>query len=149
MLRETDDTALTGVAVVVDGQAESVSGRPPHTTFEVSVAAAGSIGDYILREGFGLDLHLHEAQPRSFRFGGSQPDRGHLLEALAYRTCGRPRLPAGLPSPLPGAIGPGTRFGGGVAHHGPRTGPGAPPPARERAARVPGAHRRTELRHEQ
>jgi len=83
MLRETDDTALTGVAVVVDGQGESVSGRPPHNTFEVSVAAAGSIGDYILREGFGLDLHLHEAQPRSFRFGGTQPDRGHLLEALA------------------------------------------------------------------
>ncbi len=86
MLRESDDPAMAGVSVVIDGHQRSVVGHGPYDTFEAAVAAAGSIGDYVLREGFALDLHLHEARSRSFRFGGTRPDRRNLLEALATAT---------------------------------------------------------------
>jgi uncharacterized protein (DUF58 family) len=83
MLRESDDTAVTGVAVVVDGHEGSRVGLPPADTFEAAVSAAGSIGDYLLREGFALELHLHQAEARTFRFSGTSPERRGLLEALA------------------------------------------------------------------
>lgn len=83
MLREADDPAVAGVSLVIDGHERSVVGQAPYDTFEAAVAAAGSIGDYVLREGFALDLHFHEARSRSFRFGGTRPDRRDLLEALA------------------------------------------------------------------
>jgi uncharacterized protein (DUF58 family) len=85
MLKETEEPSRTDVVVLLDGTAAAVTGEPPLTSFERAVEAAGSIADFILREGFGVSLLLHEDDGglKSERFDGRERGRKELLEALA------------------------------------------------------------------
>jgi uncharacterized protein (DUF58 family) len=85
MLRETEEPAGSDVVVLLDGSAAGVTGEPPATSFEAAVSAAGSIADYVLREGFGVTLVLHEHGNllRSERFDYREQGRQQLLRSLA------------------------------------------------------------------
>lgn len=85
MLRETEEPSRTDVVILLDGSAEGEVGEPPETSFEAAVAAAGSIADYVLREGFAVRLLLNGDDRGVVSEGLDSRDRGRweLLEVLA------------------------------------------------------------------
>ena len=83
MLREVDEPARNEVAIVVDGTVSMVVGKAPDDTYEASVAAAGSIGEFVLREGLGTVLFLHRAVDQHLPCESGQSGRMHLLQNLA------------------------------------------------------------------
>jgi uncharacterized protein (DUF58 family) len=85
MLRETEEPSRTEVIVILDGTGEAVTGELPDTSFEASVAAAGSVADFVLREGFGVGLLLHGSGGGATfdHFDGRERGHRELLRALA------------------------------------------------------------------
>jgi uncharacterized protein (DUF58 family) len=83
MLREMDDPSSGDVTVMLDGTASLVMGEAPRTNYELALQAAGSVADYVLENGRGVTLLLHE---REWRQGHIAPDldgRRLLLDRLA------------------------------------------------------------------
>lgn len=85
MLRETEEPAGSDLVMLIDSTAATVTGDPPDTSFEAAVSAGGSIADYVLREGFGVTLMLHEPEAglRAERFDYRERGRQELLTVLA------------------------------------------------------------------
>jgi uncharacterized protein (DUF58 family) len=85
MLRETEEPAGSDVVILLDAHVASVTGEAPDTSFEAAVSAAGSIADYVLREGFGASVLLQGEGGRLFagRFDHRERGRQELLSFLA------------------------------------------------------------------
>lgn len=83
MLREMEEPARTEVIMVLDGTRSAQVGEPQQDTFETAVAVIGSVGDLVLREGFGVTLLRHDASDDYLRFEADQRTRRDLQLALA------------------------------------------------------------------
>lgn len=83
MLREMEEPAGADIAILLDGTARRLLGEPPDTNFELAVRAAGSIADFALRAGRGVNLLRHERNWRQVRLTADGSGRRTLLEALA------------------------------------------------------------------
>jgi len=83
MLREMEEPNRTDLILVLDGTRSAQLGDPPDDTFETAVAAAGSIGDFVLREGFGITLIRHGSTDNERRFEAGAHTRRDLQLALA------------------------------------------------------------------
>jgi uncharacterized protein (DUF58 family) len=88
MLREVDEPARDEVTIILDGTASSAVGEPPDDTFEISVAAVGSIGEFVLREGLATALFMHGGGDEHLRFESGEAGRVHMLRALAAARVG-------------------------------------------------------------
>jgi uncharacterized protein (DUF58 family) len=91
MLRELEDAADGGVAVLFNGPAAHLAGELPETNFEVGIRAAGSIADCALRSGHRVTLLLPEHEWRPVRLSPDAESRRRLLTVLAAAK------PGGLP----------------------------------------------------
>lgn len=83
MLREMEEPNRNDLIVVLDGTRSAQVGDPPDNTFETTVAAAGSVGDFVLREGFGVALLRHGSAGDDRRFEAGAHTRRELQLALA------------------------------------------------------------------
>ncbi|MFH0915618.1 MAG: DUF58 domain-containing protein [bacterium] len=83
MLREMEEPAGADITMLLDGTAGRLVGEPPDTNFELAVRAAGSIADFALRSGRGVNLLRHERNWRQVRLTADGGGRRTLLEALA------------------------------------------------------------------
>jgi uncharacterized protein (DUF58 family) len=83
MLREVDEPARTDVLIALEGTAGGVVGAAPDSSFEMAVAAAGTLGDYIMNEGYAVDLLRHGAHDVVERYEGHAEGSVGLLRALA------------------------------------------------------------------
>lgn len=83
MLREMEEPNRTDLIVVLDGTRSAQVGDPPDNTFEMAVAVAGSVGDFVLREGFGVSLLRHGSAGDDRRFDAGAHSRRDLQLALA------------------------------------------------------------------
>jgi uncharacterized protein (DUF58 family) len=83
MLREMDDPSSNDVTLVLDGTASLVTGEFPQTNFELAVRAAGSVADYSLLSGRGVNLVFHEQWGRQLRISPDADGRRQLLHELA------------------------------------------------------------------
>jgi uncharacterized protein (DUF58 family) len=97
MLREMDDPTSGDIAVLLDGTAAQVVGEDESSNFELALQAAGSVAEFVLGAGRGVDLLVHDGRWRQTRLA---PDfNGHhlLLDTLAEaRPDARSPLPASL-----------------------------------------------------
>jgi uncharacterized protein (DUF58 family) len=83
MLREMEEPAGADITMLLDGTASQLLGDPPRTNFELAVGAAGSIADFALRAGRGVNLLCHERNRRQIRLTADGGGHRTLLEALA------------------------------------------------------------------
>jgi uncharacterized protein (DUF58 family) len=83
MLREVEEPARSDVLIALEGTAAGVVGTAPDTSYELAVAAVGTLGDYVLSEGYAVDLLSHGAQDRVERYEGHAEGGVGLLRALA------------------------------------------------------------------
>lgn len=83
MLREMDDPTSGDVTVLLDGTASQVVGEAPETNFELAVQAAGSVADFILGAGRGVNLLLHDSRWRQLHLAPDFDGRRELLDVLA------------------------------------------------------------------
>lgn len=83
MLREMEEPNRTDLILVLDGTQSAQVGDPPDDTFETAVAMAGSVGDFVLREGFGVALLRHSSAGGDRRFDAGTHTRRDLQLALA------------------------------------------------------------------
>lgn len=83
MLREVEEPARSDVLIALEGSAAGVAGTAPDTSYELAVATVGTLGDYVLREGYTVDLLQHGAHGRVERFEGHAEGGIGLLRALA------------------------------------------------------------------
>lgn len=83
MLREMEKPAGGRADVLLDGTATQVLGRAPDSNFELAVRAAGSICDFILRNGHTVTLFRHEHHLQRTRLSADKNGRSELLEVLA------------------------------------------------------------------
>ena len=83
MLREMEEPAGSDVTLLLDCTAAHVVGEPPDTSFELALKATGSIADFALRTGRGVNLLRHEKKWRQARLAADGGGRRQLLEALA------------------------------------------------------------------
>jgi uncharacterized protein (DUF58 family) len=83
MLREMEEPAGSEVTLLLDGTAQEVGGEAPDNNFELAVRAAGSVADFALRAGRGVNLLRHERVWRQTRLAAGGGGRPALLEALA------------------------------------------------------------------
>jgi len=86
MLREMEEPNRTDLIVVLDGTRSAQVGDLPDNTFETAVAVAGSVGDFVLREGFGVSLLRHGTVGDDRRFEAGAHTRRDLQLALAEAT---------------------------------------------------------------
>jgi uncharacterized protein (DUF58 family) len=97
MLREMEEPAGADVTLLLDGTAAEVVGEAPGTNFELAVQAAGSIADFVLRAGRGVDLIRHERHWQQERITADGAGRRVLMQALAET---RPNASAPLAAAL-------------------------------------------------
>ncbi len=83
MLRETEEPAGAEVTLLLDGTADYVVGEPPHSNYEFALRAAGSVADFALRAGRGVNLLSHERELRRVKLSADAGGRLDLLDALA------------------------------------------------------------------
>jgi uncharacterized protein (DUF58 family) len=83
MLKEMEEPGRNDVVLVLDGTDRMHVGVPPDDSFEAAVAAVGSIGDYVLREGFSVSLLLHGERDTASQIDPGDRSRRELLLALA------------------------------------------------------------------
>ncbi len=83
MLREMEEPAGSDVTLLLDGTAAHVVGEPPDTNFEFALKATGSIADFALRTGRGVNLLRHEKRWQQVRLTADGGGRSQLLQALA------------------------------------------------------------------
>ncbi len=83
MLRETEEPAGSDVTLLLDGTAAHVVGEAPDTSYELALKATGSIADFALRTGRGVNLLRHEKKWLQIRLTADGGGRRQLLEALA------------------------------------------------------------------
>jgi uncharacterized protein (DUF58 family) len=86
MLREMEEPNRTDLIIVLDGTRSAQVGDPPDNTFETAVAVAGSVGDFVLREGFAVALLRHSSHGDDRRFEAGTHTRRDLQLALAEAT---------------------------------------------------------------
>jgi uncharacterized protein (DUF58 family) len=86
MLREMDDPTSGDITVLLDGTAARVVGEAPQTNFELAVQAAGSVADFILGAGRGVNLLLHDSRWRQLHLSPDFDGRRELLDVLAEAT---------------------------------------------------------------
>jgi uncharacterized protein (DUF58 family) len=86
MLREMEEPSRTDLIVVLDGTRSAQVGDAPDNTFEAAVTVAGSVGDFVLREGFGVALLRHGSTDDDRRFEAGAHTRRDLQLALAEAT---------------------------------------------------------------
>ena len=97
MLREMDDPTSGDIAVLLDATAAHVVGEEPHSNFELAVQAAGSVADFVLGAGRGVNLLIHDGRWRQTRLSPDHNGRALLLDSLAVaRPDARSPLPASL-----------------------------------------------------
>ena len=90
MLRELEDVADGGVAVLFNGPPSHLAGELPETNFEVGVQVAGSIADCSLRSGHRVTLLLPDHEWRPVRLSPDAESRRRLLAILAGTSPGGP-----------------------------------------------------------
>ncbi len=83
MLREVEEPARSDILIALEGTAAGVVGTAPDSSYELAAAAAGSLGDYVLSEGYAVDLLSHGAHERIGRYEGHAEGSLGLLRALA------------------------------------------------------------------
>jgi uncharacterized protein (DUF58 family) len=83
MLRETEDPADSDVTVLLEGAASCLVGQPPESNFELAVEATGSLVNFALRAGRGVNLLLAERDWTQIRLSADADGRNRLLETLA------------------------------------------------------------------
>lgn len=83
MLRETEEPAGSEVTVLLDGSATSVVGEMPHSNYELALQAAGSVADFALRAGRGVNLLRHERELQRIKLSPDAGGRIRLLDVLA------------------------------------------------------------------
>ena len=88
MIRELEDAADGGVAVLFNGAPSHLAGEPPETNYEVGVQAAGSLAECALRTGHRVTLLLPENDWRPLRFSPDAESRRRLLAVLAATSPG-------------------------------------------------------------
>ena len=86
MLREMDDPASGDITVLLDGTTGRVVGQAPESNFELAVQAAGSIADFILGAGRGVELLLHDGRWRQTHLSPDFDGHRRLLDLLAEVT---------------------------------------------------------------
>ena len=98
MLREMDDPESGDITVLLDGTALQVAGEGARSNFELAVEAAGSVADFVLTAGRGVNLLLHDGDWRHHRLAPDVSGHRRLLDALAAV---RPNARAPLSTALP------------------------------------------------
>ncbi len=83
MVKELQDTPRDEACVVLDGEAASVSGTSPDTTFDVQVRAAASLLRRMSDAGQRSSLIIHAAQRGRHRLGFGSGDWAAVLGELA------------------------------------------------------------------
>ncbi|HEY3765215.1 MAG TPA: DUF58 domain-containing protein [Gaiellales bacterium] len=83
MVKELQDTPRDEACVVLDGEAASVSGTSPDTTFDVQVRAAASLLRRMSDAGQRSSLVIHAAQRSRHRLGFGSGDWAAVLGELA------------------------------------------------------------------
>ena len=97
MLREMEEPAGSDVTLLLDGTAAHVVGELPDTSYELALRATGSIADFALRSGRGVNLLRHEKRWRQARLTADAGGRRQLLETLAEAS---PDAPSPIASSL-------------------------------------------------
>ncbi len=105
MLREMDDPESGDITVLLDGTALQVAGEGADSNFELAVEAAGSVADFVLAAGRGVNLLLHDGNWRNSRLTPDVSGHRRLLDDLAG-------VKANARAPLSTAL-PRLRAGGG------------------------------------
>ncbi|MCZ7664167.1 MAG: DUF58 domain-containing protein [Thermoleophilia bacterium] len=83
MLREVEEPTRSDVILLLDGTRAAQVGDASDNTFETAVSAAGSIGDYVLREGFAVTLVRHWGDDDVVSLDAGDRGRNELLKVLA------------------------------------------------------------------
>ena len=83
MLREMDDPESGDITVLLDGTALQVAGEGADSNFELAVEAAGSVADFVLAAGRGVNLLLHDGNWRNSRLTPDVSGHRRLLDDLA------------------------------------------------------------------
>jgi uncharacterized protein (DUF58 family) len=83
MLREMDDPESGDITVLLDGTAQQVTGEGARSNFELAVEAAGSVADFVLAAGRGVNLLLHDGNWRHSRLSPDVSGYRRLLDDLA------------------------------------------------------------------
>ena len=83
MLREVEEPNRSDVLIALEGTAAGVVGTAPENSYELAVVTAGTLGDYVLSEGYAVDLLSHGAHDRVERYEGHVEGGVGLLRALA------------------------------------------------------------------
>jgi uncharacterized protein (DUF58 family) len=86
MLREMDDPTSGDITVLLDGTAALVVGEAPRSNFELAVQAAGSVADFVLEAGRGVNLLLHDSRWRQTHLAPDFNGHCRLLDSLAEAT---------------------------------------------------------------
>ena len=98
MLREMDDPESGDITVLLDGTALQVAGEGADSNFELAVEAAGSVADFVLAAGRGVNLLLHDGNWRNSRLTPDVSGHRRLLDDLAgVRANARTPLSTALP----------------------------------------------------
>ena len=103
MVKELQDTPRDEALVLLDGDAQTVVGAAPDSTFDVQVRAAASILNRLVEAGQHSSLVIHAAARVRVRLGGGGGDWPTALAALAAVRADAPR---NLASVLSEAHGP-------------------------------------------
>jgi uncharacterized protein (DUF58 family) len=83
MVKELEDAPRDEVAVLLDADGAAVAGRPPQSSFDVQVRAAGSILRAHVRRGRRAVLVLNAARAETQRVASTEGDWRRALELLA------------------------------------------------------------------
>jgi uncharacterized protein (DUF58 family) len=83
MVKELEDAPRDEVAIVLDASPASVAGRPPDSSFDAQVRAAGSLLQAHARHGRRAVLAVNDAELNTLRVGSSEGDWRRALELLA------------------------------------------------------------------